>query len=294
MGGRWAVLAVWAALPGCVVSVGDKPAAPPAPVVGPVEAPPPRDFAVMRSLKPGEFQPDHPILAAALPPKPADPPPIPPPTLTPPTTHVAASVPTDSPVVATVRHLEADRWADAEAAGLPPGVLLLLETAVRAARGGPTATGEALRQLDQAAAALAPQAPLAVSKAVFCKEVKGFGLYTPLPTDKPTFTAGQKKTVFVYLELRNVAPRLEGDRYVWQPKATWVVRDAAGVVVDQRAEVPPREPVRTPTRENFVGVYFAAPERPGSYTVTVGVAEPAADGRGVSREVSKVLSFVVK
>ncbi len=285
MGGRRAVLAAWLSASGCVVSVGDKSAAP-APVVPDAPA---REFA---SLRPGDFRPDNPALAAEVPPKPADPPPIPTPSFKPPDQFVTALVTPDSPIVAAVRNLEADRPADAE---LPPGVLPLLASAVQAARAkGPAATGEAVRQLDAAAAALAPQAPLEVTKAAFCKDVRGFGLYEPLPTDRPTYPAGKKPAVWVYLEVRNVVMRPDGGRYLWQPRATWVVRDSTGALVDQKAMVPPREPVRTPTRDNYVGVYFQAPERAGAYSVVVTVTEPAGDGRGVSREVSKQLSFTVK
>ena len=285
MGGRWAVLAVWACASGCVVSVGDKSAAP-APVVPDAPA---REFA---SMRPGDFRPDNPALAAEVPPKPADPPPIAPPKLNPPTEFVTTPVPPDSPIVAAVRSLEADRPPDTE---LPPGVLPLLVAALQTAQGrGPASTGEALRQIDAAAAALAPQAPLEVTKAVFCKEFRGFGLYEPLATERPVYPASKKPTVLVYLELRNVVMQPDGGRSVWRPRATWTVRDPAGTVIFHKTQVLDREPVRTPSRDNYVGGWFAAPERPGVYTVTVTVAELAADGRGVSREVSKQLSFQVK
>ena len=288
MAGRWLVLAVWAAASGCVVSVGDRPTpAPPAAADAP-----PREFASIRSLRPGEFQPDDPVLSAAVPPKPAELP-LPAPPLYTSAQLVSAPVPPDSPAVSAVRSLEAGRPADPD--GLPPGVLPLLASAVQVGRAaGPAAIGEAIRQLDQAAAALAPQAPLQVTKAVFCRDVKGFGLYDPLPQERPVYPAAKKPTVNIYLELRNVALWPVGDQFLWQPRATWVVRDAGGAVVDQRTQVLRREPVRTPTRDNHVWVWFAAPERPGSYIVTVGVAEPGADGRVVSREVSKQLSFTVK
>ena len=302
MGGRWAVLAVWATASGCVVSVGDKPAPPPVPATADVA--PASGFAAERLPPPGGFRPDHPQLAAAEPPppRPADPPPVVVPSLKPPPEYVAASfAPPDSPAVAAVRHLEAGRPQDAEVAlaALPAGaggtVLPLLVAAVQAAgaKGGPAGVAEVVRTLDAAAAGLAAQAPLEVTRAALCGDVKGFARYDPLP-DRPVLRAGKRDTVWMYLELRNVVAQPQGDRFVVRLNLSLLVRDAAGAVVDQYAEPPEMVPLRGPRRDNSAALWFRAPERPGSYTVTMRVTEPAADNRGVSREASRTLAFTVK
>lgn len=297
MGGRWAVLAVWATASGCVVSVGDQPAA--SPPLPPADVAPARDFAVMR---PGDYRPAHPQLAADPPPaRPADPP-IPAPVIKPPAEFVTASlVAPDSPVVAAVRHLEAGRWQEAEVAlaALPAGgaALPLLAAAVQAVgpKAGPAGVGDTVRALDNAAAGLAPQAPLEVTRAVLCTDVKGFARYDPLP-ERPVLRAGKRETVWMYLEVRNVVAQPQaGDRFVVRLNLSLLVRDAAtGAVVDQYAEPPEAVVLRGPRRDNSAALYFRAPERPGSYTVTMRVQEPAADGRGIAREVSRTLAFTVK
>lgn len=289
MAGRWAVLAVLVAASGCVVSVGDKP--PPPPETVSTVVPSGSEFGVMR---PGDFQRTNPTLVAEVPPRPADLPPIPPPSLTPPTQFVATPAPPDSPVVTAVRHLDAGRPADAEAAGLPPGVLPLLASGVQAARAvGPNGVGEVVRQLDAAATGLAAQAPLEVTRAVLCKHVEGFARFDPLP-ERPVLPAGKGPTVWVYLELRNVVAQPDGDRFVVRLVRSLVVRDAAGNVVDQHAE--PADPLvlRGPRRDNFAAVWFLAPKKPGDYTVTMRVQEPSGGGRGVAREASTALRFTVK
>lgn len=297
MGGRWLLLAGWAAASGCVVSVGDKPA-PLTPTPVTAQAPPPREFA---SIRPGDYVPAHPELAATdPPPRPAEPPPLTVPAFKP--AAATEPLPPDSPLVAAVRHLEAGRRPEAEVAlaALPHGAgtsaLPLLAAAVQSAgKGGSGGASEAVRVLEGAAAGLAPRAQLEVVKAVFCSNVKGFGQYDPLPTDRPTYPAGKRPTVFVYLELRNVVAVPDGDRFVPRLVCSVQVQDAAGgQVVYQKAGPPDRELPRSPSRDNYVGFHFPAPDRPGTYTVTLRAWEPAADGRGVTREVQKPLTFHVR
>jgi hypothetical protein len=290
MGRRFAVLtAVLSA--GCAASVGDRPADPlPTPVA--VAGPTPSPFA---SLRPGDFVPAHPHLPADPPPAPADPPPVPP-ALRPATVPVAAAAPAESPLTAAVRHLEAGRPHDAEVAlaALPAGgrALPVLATAVQLAAGGSVA--DLVRTLDGLSANLAPQAPLEVTRAALCRDVKGFARFDPLP-DRPTLPAHKRPTVWVYLELRNVAPRpAGGDKFVVRLNRSLVVQDAAGAVVDQYAEPPDPLELRGPRRDNFAALWFRAPAAPGEYSVTLRVQEPAADGRGTSREAVKKLGFTVK
>ena len=293
MGGRWAVLAVWAAASGCVVSVGDKPPSPPTPEAVSNAAPSSSEFGVL--MRPGDFHRTNPTLVAEVPPRPTDPPPIPVPSFKPPTEFVSVAGPPDSPVVTAVRHLDAGRSADAEAAGLPPGVLPLLASAVQVARSpaGPSGVGEVLRQLDAVAAGLAAQAPLEVTRSALCSDVTGFAKYDPLP-DRPTLPAGKRPTTLVYLELRNVVAQPDGDRFVVALNLSLTVRDAADKIIYQYDHPPERVVTRSPRRDNCAYLFFRAPERPGEYTVTMRVQEPAAGGRGVARETSKRLGFTVK
>ncbi len=294
MGGRAVVLAVWVSASGCVVTVGDRPT--PTTEAAPTTVAIPStggEFAVMR---PGEFHRTNPTLVAEVPARPPETPTALPPPMGPPVTHVSALVPPDSPLVTTIRHLEASRPTEAEAVGLPPGVLSLLASAVQASRvpSGPSGVGEVVRLLDAAAAGLAAHAPLEVTRAMLCSDVKGFARYDPLP-ERPVLAAGKGPTVWVYLELRNLLPQpVDGDRFQVALIRSIVVRDATEAVVDQHAY--PNEPLvlRSPRRDNFAAVWFLAPKKPGEYTVTMRVQEPAAGGRGVAREASTTLRFSVR
>jgi hypothetical protein len=159
-----------------------------------------------------------------------------------------------------------------------------------------TDLGALQRQLDAAAASLAARAPLDIDKACFCRSVRTFGAYDPVP-DRPTFAPNTPTTL--YAELKNVpsdpVDTPGGPGYVTNLVCTMRVEDAAGNVVEFTVPgpnktwqtVPQHQETkkdfrRTPVRDYFVTFNFSVPSRPGAYTVKIDVRDPA-NGRAVTR-----------
>lgn len=155
---------------------------------------------------------------------------------------------------------------------------------------------------DSPLAALAGKAQLLASKAVFCRDIRGFGRYTPFP-DQRVLRAGQ--TVYLYVELRN-APSVrtvtpaDGEVFETALDCTLQIQDAAGAVVelyDPRVTklVPvlhdsKRELTRSPLRDYFIAFQFPVPVKPGDYAVTVGVLHKHAPSQA-HRTLSQTIRF---
>jgi hypothetical protein len=103
----------------------------------------------------------------------------------------------------------------------------------------------------------------------------------------------------VYAELKNVPSEPvetpAGTGYVTNLVCTMQVRDAAGNVIEftvpgpdnTRRTVPQYQETkkdfrRSPVRDYFMTFGFSVPARPGAYTVTIDVRDPA-NGRAVTR-----------
>lgn len=230
----------------------------------------------------------------------ADTPPLHPPALTP---------PPDPPLVAALReylagrsgaeHLrQLDPASYEHLAQLLPAVAKLAQ--VPPAQLDPKDAAELLRQFDPTLAVVARRAPLRVEKAVFCKDVRGYGKYDPLP-DRVPFHAGEM--YILYLEVGNVPnePDARGGAvgFTTRLSCTVQVKDEAGRTVelaDQGKKAP--EPLlqkdkvdfsRSPVRDYYAVFWFYAPAKPGTYSVTFEVRDPA-----TSRSVSRKLPFEVR
>jgi hypothetical protein len=311
---RWIVLLALPLLPACVLTGKQTaPEQPPAPIE------PVREFAVLPRVpgervalsNPDEVQPGQakPLAHQPI----ADPdlteiaPPTPQPLqLTEPPS--SAPVLADPPLVAAVRAyldnrpdlaLEHLRALDKPNQEL---MLQLIPAFVQAARmnlAQPSSVdvGMLVAQLEapnSPLAALAAKAPLFVDKAMFCRDIRGFGRYTPFQ-DQATLKTGQ--IVFLYVELRNTpsvrtATAADGEVFETALDCTLQIQDARGGVVelfDQKAmklvpilHDPKRDLTRSPIRDYFIAFQFPVPVKPGDYAVTVGVHH-APTHRAVSR-----------
>ncbi len=316
---RWATPLLLAAglptLPACLVSTGSGPPA------GSAQSPPAASVAgsarpLFGELRgPGERVPLHeptPTVTAEAPPPslpPTDPPPptadeVKPPQPIPATVTVARSPAADDPpLVAALRAFLDDRPDLArkhlEALDGPNQELMLqlIPALVGASRANltrpSTEVGDLARQLEAPAAALAARAPLGIERACFCRSVKNFARYEPLP-DRHAFRPGAMAEV--YVEVRNVpsvpaSTAADGDGFLTRLVCTLQVRDAAGAVVplpDKTHRPVPtltddkRDFTRSPIRDYFLLFQFPVPAKPGAYTVTFEVQDPAT-GRAVSR-----------
>lgn len=323
---RWAshllLMAGLPTLPACLVSTGPG---------SPVEITPPAQSAsvttlpgsIFADLRPGESRPLHEPtpLVADIPPPTIPPPDVPttvevsaPPKL-PTTITVDKPAPADPMLVAVVRAFLNDRpdLAKKQLEGLDgPNqelMLQLIPALVRASQTNlaqpNTEVGELARQVEAALAVLTARAPLAIEKACFCRALKNFARYEPLP-ERPAFAPGTWAEV--YVEVRNVpsipaSSPTEGEGFLTRLVCTLQVRDAAGAVVpqpDQTNKLVPtlrddkRDFTRGPIRDYFLRFCFRTPAKPGTYTVTFEVQDPASDRPGSGRAVSRTMPFRVQ
>ncbi len=177
-------------------------------------------------------------------------------------------------------------------------MLQLIPAVVRASqmdlnRATPHEIGVLAGQLEAPTATLATRGPLFIEKAVFCRWIKNFGRYEPLP-DRHAFPPGALAEL--YLEVKNVPSEPtsspgEGEGYVTRLACTLQLRDAAGGIVEltdqSRRAVPAlaetkRDFTRSQIRDYFLLFRFPVPGKPGEYKVVVEVRDPAT-GRAVSR-----------
>ena len=182
-------------------------------------------------------------------------------------------------------------------------MLQLIPAVVRASRmdlthASPTELGLLSGQLRGPAEAMAERSPLILERVCFCRWVKNFGRYDPLP---PGHTFRPGSLAELYVEVRNVPSvatqtSAEGDGFVTELACTLQVTDATGTVVpltDRNRRLVPaltdtkRDFTRSPIRDYFLLFRFPLPDRAGEYTVTVKVLDPAG-GREVSRTLTKV------
>lgn len=182
-------------------------------------------------------------------------------------------------------------------------MLQLIPAVVRAsqldfAHASPTEIGVLAEQLRDPAEQLATRAPLILDRVCFCRWVKNFGRYEPLP-EGTAFHRGCLAEL--YVEVRNVPSVAvqsspEGAGFVTRLSCTLQVFDASGSVVPlidrTRNTVPAltetkRDFTRSPIRDYFLLFRFPVPDRPGLYDIAIKVHDPAG-GRAVSRTVTKV------
>ncbi len=250
-------------------SVAEKPAPKTEPAPDPIAPPPPdRVLEVVKAAEPGQFPltlsqpvPDPPLLAAMR--------------------AYVENRPDDA-----IRHLEKlDRPNQEFALAVMP--VLARGAAINHAAPDPQEAAHLADQLNAAAVRLEAKAALRVEKVAFCKKISGFGRYDPWPTAQP-YRPGDLAQL--YVEVRNLGSTSEagkgGEAYVSRAVVSLEVRDAKGTVVEQTdpadyrqrvpvVRFPHDEPSRSPIRDYFQPYRINIPSKPGVYTVTVEVRDPA-------------------
>jgi hypothetical protein len=323
------VMAGLPTLPACLISTGSGTPAETAPSAQSASITTLPKPLVFGELRPGESRPLHEPTTGV--PPPPNPPTIPPPDVplpdepaevvasAPPTLPPAITAekpaPADPALVAAVRAFLANRpdlaKKQLEALDGPNQELMLqlIPALVRASQTNlnqpNTEVGDLARQVEASLAALSARAPLAVEKACFCRAVRNFARYEPLP-ERPNFPPGTWAEV--YVEVKNVpsipASRpTEGEGFLTRLVCTLQVCDAAGAVVplpDQNNKPVPtlhddkRDFTRSPIRDYFLLFRFRTPTKPGAYTVHFEVQDPASDRPGSGRAVSGTMPFRVQ
>lgn len=208
----------------------------------------------------------------------------------------------DPPLVAALREVLAGRSGAEYLRQLDPAsyehLAQLLPAVAKLAQVPPTQlepkdAADILKQFDPTLAVVARRAPLRVEKAVFCREVKGYGKYDPLP-DGVAFHPRQ--LYYMYFEVGNVPNEPDGragpDGYATRLTCAVQVKDDAGRAVELTDHASKTaEPLlskdkvnfsRSPVRDYYAVFWFNAPSKPGTYSVTFEVRDPAT-GRAVSR-----------
>jgi hypothetical protein len=327
---RWAIylliLAGLPTLPACLVMNGSGP---------PVEiTPPPQSASIttlprplFADLRPGESRPLHEPTPGTLvstddPPNTIPPPNVPteaeistPPALPPTVTKRSESAPADPKLIAVVRAFldndpgKAKKLLEGLDAPNQELLLRLIPALVGASQANlsqpTTEVGDLAKQVEAALAVLAARAPLSIEKACFCRAVRNFARYEPLP-DRHAFAPGTWAEV--YVEVKNIpsipaSSPTEGEGFLTRLVCTLQVRDAAGAVVplpDQNNSPVPtlhddkRDFTRSPIRDYFLLFRFRTPSKPGAYTITFEVQDPASDRPGSGRAVSRTMPFRVQ
>jgi len=309
------LLFVLSCLPACAVSLGGKdlPDGHELTRSKPVDAPTGVPFAIAR--KPGSSKPLNPE-ATEPPPvvRTPDLPEIPPQTVPKesepkelPLVVAAPPVP-DAPLVAILRAYVEGHPEEAmpliHRLGKPNQelVLQLVPALVKAsqlnpAQADPQELAMVAAQFSGAAILLSKRAPMTIEKALFCRSVKNFGHYDPLPENaflKPGTTN------IVYFEIGNVASEpatqngVEG--YLTKLVCSWQLKDGDRVLdLTSRSQEQKAELVETKAdfsqsqlRDYFLLLWFTAPTKPGKYTVHFKVRDA-----NTGREVIRALPFRV-
>jgi hypothetical protein len=294
------------ALPACTTPIWPRPASPVATTMPEKLPEVPTTGSGFASLPrvPGERVVKHPELQVAKAPALPERMPAEVPKTLPTTISVPVAPPTDPALVAAVRAyidnkpelaVEHLRGLDKPNQDL---MLQLIPPMVRLSqlnmnRAGPVELGLLVNQLETPTQMLASRAPLIITKSEFCRRIRGFGRYEPLP-EGHTFHPGDLAEL--YVEIKNVpavsmASAKTGDAYLTELSTTLRIRDTSGNTVDiinsqgQAVAILPdqrREVTQSPLRDYHIPFLIPVPKKPGSYTVFFEILDPET-GRAVSK-----------
>jgi hypothetical protein len=148
-----------------------------------------------------------------------------------------------------------------------------------------------LAQLDRVAAPLHRRAPLRIKKMYLCSEVEGYGKYRPWP-ESHGFLPGE--SVYVYVELQNLADEWQGKAYSFHLLTNIEIRDFNGNTGWRYSFHDPGPDISLTERHDFYHLCtFHIPKdhpriTPGLYTLYVKITDKA-----TGREVDRTLDFRV-
>jgi hypothetical protein len=129
-------------------------------------------------------------------------------------------------------------------------------------------------------------APLEINRLVFCKEVKGYGVYEPVAVNQ--FKPGEP--ILIYAEVENLVDHKEDGHYVVNLTSTLEIRDASCREIRSRTfPVTPSKSTSFRT-DHFIHMLFQIPAElsPGCYTLNIRISD-----QDTKREVEKKLTFHV-
>jgi hypothetical protein len=182
-------------------------------------------------------------------------------------------------------------------------LLALLQVAAPLGDGGleratPQETVELLDQLNRLQTVLRQRAPLVIEKMCFCREIRDFGRFYPLPADYAFQTGSDGlpgELVQVYVEVRNVTCRPKGSGFETALKGHVEVHDFRGRAVWQHDFENRPDRSRTPLQDNYVEFHFNVPsglQADAAYTLWVYVKDVEEDG--VVKVARRSLDFRVR
>jgi hypothetical protein len=146
--------------------------------------------------------------------------------------------------------------------------------------------GLMLTRVEQLMRVVQARAPLLMDNVCFCRRIKTYGVYDPLPIDPttrlPTFQAGTSgqpgERACVYAELRNVLTRKVDNWHVVALDGTLEIKELSSDRTVFRTDVPATpDRSRSPRMDCYVGYEFNIPPGlpPGSYTLRIQVRDLA-------------------
>ncbi len=134
-----------------------------------------------------------------------------------------------------------------------------------------------VRPLIEMADRLRSRADLSIPNAMLCREVKGFGTYTPIENNR--FEAGIAHKVIVYAEVENFASRLN-DKNLWETQLEQhlVLYSESGLPLWED-KVPTSDVCRNRRRDFFIARIMTIPANVnmGRYTLKVSVTDQQAN-----------------
>ena len=216
-------------------------------------------------------------------------------------TPALSSIAFDSPLLATLRGIEAGRPDAGEAlTRLPQAdrdvVVRLLKAADLASRADLDTPGTqkiqaVVDEVNRTRTTLANYGRLELAQALFVARAEGLARYTPLPSN-PSYRPG--RLAELYVELHNARPEPVGpksDQY--EIKLHWklTLKRADGGVVARTEDVYAAPLTRSPLRESWLSLVVNVPQTPGLYFVTVEVHDEKRPANTVL--VSKPLKLTV-
>jgi hypothetical protein len=162
---------------------------------------------------------------------------------------------------------------------LLPLAVRLTETSID--RASPVELTGMIDQLHGLSLPLRRRAGLRIARLCFCKEIKGFGMYEPLPEDQAVFQGGNDghpgEVMQFYAEMRNFNSEAQGVFAVTRLKSWLEIRNYQGKTVWSTDKFPDERPdqCRTLRQDYFINykIYVPAHLAPGSYTLVVQVQD---------------------
>jgi hypothetical protein len=138
----------------------------------------------------------------------------------------------------------------------------------------PQDAGVLYEQLQGLLVSLRPRTELSIDNLAFCRTIKGYGNYEPLPADHAFVAEGE--IMSVYFEVRNFASESKDAGYRTHLPSTLEIRDAQGNVRQSYSNPFDQQPQRSQTRlHDYCNRYFFLVPKlePGVYQLTLQVVD---------------------